>query len=137
MIQLRNTCLALCTACLLAACGGKDKKETKPEDAGKPEVKNEAPATNSKLNGAWEIKRAEGIMAETNVGTVYEFDGNKLSFGKDGYKNPGTTIVTDTTFTFQANGNELKFAYNYKMKGDTLVVEMQNSNGQIFYMVKQ
>ena len=93
------------------------------------------PAT--KLEGAWEIKRAEGAMDSLNIGTVYEFKGNKLSFGKGDYKNPGNTVVTDSTFSFQAEGNELKFMYSYKIEGDTLVVEMQNSGGQIFHMVKK
>ena len=61
-------------------------------------------------------------MSEMNVGTVYEFKGNKLSFGKGDFKNPGKTEVTDSTFSFQADGNEFKFMYNYKFNGDTLVV---------------
>ena len=76
-------------------------------------------------------------MDSTNIGTVYEFKGSKLSFGQDGYTNPGNTIVTDSTFSFQAESNELKFMYNYKFNGDTLIVEMQNSGEQIFHMVKK
>jgi hypothetical protein len=68
---------------------------------------------------------------------VYEFKGSKLAFGKGGYKNPGSTVITDSTFSFQAEGNDFKFMYNYKFNGDTLVVEMQKSGGQIFHMVKQ
>lgn len=122
---------------LLTSCGGKDKKEG---DAKDPEVltvttTDSGPAT--KLEGAWEIKRAEGAMDSLNLGTVYEFKGSKLAFGKGDYKNPGNTVVTDSTFSFQAEGNELKFMYNYKFNGDTLVVEMQNSGGQIFHMVKK
>jgi len=139
-MYLMNTTLAMVIAAtVLTACGGKDNKE---EDKKDPETKTETTATTesgsaSKLEGAWEIKRAEGAMSETNVGTEYEFKGSKLSFGKGGYKNPGNTIVTDSTFSFQAEGNELKFMYNYKFNGDTLVVEMQNSGGQIFHMVKK
>ncbi len=128
----------LLTASLLS-CGGDDKKETEKEGEKPAEEKtvtiDSGPAT--KLEGAWEIKRAEGSMGDLNVGTVYEFKGSKLSFGKDGYTNPGSTFVTDSTFSFQADGNELKFMYNYKFNGDTLVVEMQNSGGQIFHMVKK
>lgn len=125
-------------ALVLSSCGGGDKKtvdkSTADTVAGK---KPEAPGPATKLDGTWEIKRAEGAMAETNVGTQYIFEGNKLSFGKEGYTNPGKTEVTDSTFSFQADGNELKFMYNYKMNGDTLVVEMQKSGGQIFHMVKK
>lgn len=127
---------------LFTACGNNKKEKTDAEIKQEILTTDPAPETKdkgvpTKLNGAWEIKRAEGSMAETNVGTVYEFDGNELSFGKDGYKNPGSTVVTDSTFSFQAKGNELVFNYNYKFNGDTLVVEMQNSGGQIFHMVKK
>jgi hypothetical protein len=136
-MQLLKTSMAiLFAASFLTACGGKDKKEGETKE---PETKMETtdggPAT--KLEGAWEIKRAEGMMDSLNLGTVYEFKGSKLAFGKDGYTNPGKTEVTDSTFSFQAYGNELKFMYNYKFNGDTLVVEMQNSGGQIFHMVKK
>jgi major membrane immunogen (membrane-anchored lipoprotein) len=134
---LKTSMTILVAASLLTSCGGKDKKEG---DTKEPETKTEAttdsgPAT--KLEGAWEIKRAEGAMDSLNLGTVYEFKGSKLAFGKGDYKNPGKTEVTDSTFSFQAEGNELKFMYNYKFHGDTLVVEMQNSGGQIFHMVKK
>jgi hypothetical protein len=142
IFRLAFTGLALTGALCISSCGGgekkeADKKETATETAGEtpPKPADNGPA--SKLEGAWEIKRAEGMMSETNLGTVYEFEGSKLSFGKDGYKNPGKTEVTDSTFSFQADGNELKFMYNYKFNGDTLVVEMQKSGGQIFHMVKK
>ena len=76
-------------------------------------------------------------MSTMNVGTVYEFKGSKLSFGKDGYTNPGKTQVTDSTFSFQADGNELIFMYDYRFNCDTLVVEMQKGMGQVFHMVKK
>lgn len=122
---------------IFASCGGKDKKG---EESKTTETKTET-ATESgsptKLEGNWVIRRAQGAMDSLNLGTVYAFKGNKLSFGKEGYTNPGRTEVTDSTFSFQAEGNELKFMYNYKFNGDTLVVEMQNSGGQVFHMVKE
>ncbi len=128
---------------LITSCGGAKKEKTETEI--KQEIlSTEAAAdktakapSSSKLDGAWEIKRAEGSMGDVNVGTVYEFSGSKLAFGKDGYNNPGSTVITDSTFSFQADGNEYKFMYNYKFNGDTLVVEMQKSGGQIFHMVKK
>jgi major membrane immunogen (membrane-anchored lipoprotein) len=136
MKLLKTATTFLFAAYLLTACGGKDKKEgdTKETET-KTEITDSGQAT--KLEGAWEIKRAGGSMDSLNLGTVYEFKGSKLSFGKGDYKNPGKTEVTDSTFSFQAEGNELKFMYNYKFNGDTLVVEMQNSGGQIFHMVKK
>lgn len=129
---------AICAFLFFSACGSNEKKESPEKD--KPAVVKEEPAAIgpvSKLEGSWIIKRAEGEMADYNVGTVYEFQGSKLSFGKDGYKNPGKSDITDSTFSFQADGNELKFMYNYKFKGDTLIIEMQKGSGQVFYLVKQ
>lgn len=137
-MKLLKTSMAIfLSAALFTACGSNDKKEGDKTDEKVTIEKTPDNGPATKLDGAWEIKRAEGDMSETNVGTVYDFKGNKLSFGKDGYKNPGGTEVTDSTFSFQADGNELKFMYNYKFNGDTLVVEMQNSGGQIFHMIKQ
>ncbi len=138
MKSVKTIFAILLSGSLLTACGGSDKKEGDTEE-GKTTTEtttsDNGPA--SKLEGAWEIKRAEGSMESANLGTVYEFKGNKLSFGKGGFTNPGNTEVTDSTFSFQAEGNDYKFMYNYHFNGDTLVVEMQNSNGQIFHMVKQ
>ena len=125
---LKTSVIILITASLFMSCGNNERKE-KTEAEIKEEILRTDPAeenkesgTATKLDGAWEIKRAEGAMAETNMGTIYEFKGNKLSFGKEGYKNPGITEITDSTFSFQAEGNELKFMYNYKFDGDTLEV---------------
>ena len=129
-----KTCTGIIFAALfITACGGKDKKAgDKPR-----EQKNETHGSGTRLDGAWEIKRAEGGMADMNIGTIYEFKGNKLYFAKGSFTNPGTTDITDSTFSFQADGNEQKFMYNYRFNGDTLVVEMQNSGGQIFHMTRK
>jgi major membrane immunogen (membrane-anchored lipoprotein) len=138
-MKLLNTLTAiLFAASMLTACGGKDKKDGDKKD---PETKTETTTVDSgpagKLEGAWIIKRAEGNMRSMNEGTVYEFKGSKLTFSKDGFKNPGTTEVTDSTFSFQADGNKYKFMYDYRFNGDTLVVSMQNSDGQLLHMVKE
>jgi major membrane immunogen (membrane-anchored lipoprotein) len=138
MILLKHSIAVLLAVSLLTACGSKDKKEeTKKETETTTTSSNEDNTPASRLEGAWEIKRAEGTAAETNVGTVYTFKGNKLSFGKEGFNNPGNTQITDSTFSFQAEGNEYKFMYDYKFNGDTLVVAMQKSGGQVFHMTKQ
>lgn len=134
MNWLKQVPAIFCIAILISACGGKDKKS---ESGPKNESISATNPSAGKLDGSWEIMRAEGQMADLNVGTVYEFKGDKLSFGKGGFKNPGSTVITDSTFSFQADGNELKFMYNYHFNGDTLVVEVQGSNGQIFHMVKK
>ena len=130
------------TSILIAGCGGKNEKGNGKQNSNDSVAADKGSTDNSsgsgKLDGAWEIKRAEGDMASLNTGTVYTFKGNKLTFGKDGFDNPGTTEVTDSTFCFQADGTDIKFMYNYKMNGDTMVVTMQNgTGGQVFHMVKQ
>ena len=83
MKLLKTSMAILFAASLLTACEGKDKKVSENNEA---DIKTENTTTDkspaTKLDGAWEIKRAEGSMSEMNVGTVYEFKGNKLSFGK-------------------------------------------------------
>ncbi len=142
MNKLKATFISLGACFLLASCGSNDSKKTENNnDSIPPQKENTGPGNNSsaagRLDGAWEIKRAEGDMAELNVGTVYEFKGNRLSFGKEGFLNPGSTEITDNTFSFQADGNELKFMYDYHFNGDTLVVTMQNGVGQVFHLVKK
>lgn len=139
MHYLKQILALTCSVIILVSCGGDSKKEESKDkpDMSAGEVTTTGSGSAGKLEGAWEIKRAEGMMPEANVGTVYEFNGNKLSFGKGDYKNPGTTVVTDSTFSFQADGNELVFMYDYHFNGDTLVVEMQKSGGQIFHMIKK
>jgi hypothetical protein len=120
-----NTSIAiLFAASLLTACGGKEKKEdTKtPED---------------KLEGTWEIKRAEGILNVQHVGAIYEFKGNKVTCREQGFIIPGTTLINDSTFTFQIDGQEMKSLYKYHFNDDTLVVVPPNNVGQVFYMIKK
>jgi hypothetical protein len=137
-IKIASVCMLAAT--ILASCGGSDKKKTEATNSELEVVEKTDKGPATPLEGAWEIKRAispGGELDSMNLGTVYEFKGNKLSFGKGGFVNPGTTVVTDTTFSFQADGNELKFGYHYKLIGDTLVVEMDRSGGQTFFMVKK
>ncbi len=114
----------LFTGIILTTCGEKDKKEDHKTLRGK-------------LEGAWEIKRAEGIMGPQNVGAIYEFKGNKVTCRQQGFIIPGTTLINDSTFTFQQDGQEMKSMYNYHFNGDTLVVVPPNNVGQVFYMVKK
>jgi len=119
---------------LMIGCAGKDKKTDDKENS---ETAGNDIGPAGKLNGVWEIKRAEGDMASMNEGTTYEFNGEKLLLGKAGFVNPGKTEITDTTFSFQADDNNYKFMYEYHFNGDTLVVKMQGGGDQVFYMVKK
>ena len=114
----------LFAATLLTACGGKDKK-----------VEDKTPQ--GKLEGAWEIKRAEGIMGPQNVGAIYEFKGNKMTYRKVGFTITGTALITDSTFTLQSDGNERVELYTYRFNGDTLVVVTPKNVGPVLYMIKK
>lgn len=132
--------IMLAATALFVSCGGKkeeEKKEGEKSDNEKTEETTEDTETaGSVLEGDWEIKRATGELASMNVGVIYSFKGDKLTFGTESFKNPGTTQVTESTFTFQADGNDLKFNYTYKIEGDTMIVNMEGSD-QTFYMVKK
>ncbi len=128
-MRFLHTSLAiLFAASLLAACSGKDKKE----DAITPA---------DKLEGTWEIKRAEGIMGYWMVGVIYEFKGNKVTRREHGNIFSETTLINDSTFTFtstfQMDGPEMKSMYKYHFNGDTLVVVPPNNVGQVFHMLKK
>lgn len=123
-------------ASIITSCGNKEDKKEGASDEKSEATESTETSSTSKLEGTWEIKRATGSMADSNIGITYEFAGNKLTFGSGSFKNPGTTEVTDNTFSFQAEGNDLHFMYDYEMNGDTLIVKMQGSD-QTFYMVKQ
>lgn len=124
---------------ILTACGSNDKKEEDPGTGIKKESVTAANpvSTPQSLEGIWEIKRAEGVMHEMNVGTIYEFKGDKLTLTKDSFITPGKTEITDSTFSFQADISKKKtYMYRYHFKADTLVAAIDISGGQIFYLVK-
>lgn len=135
MNNLKRKWFFCCCITAFISCnnGGTSTEKEKTEQ---PSVTTAANGT-SRLEGSWVIRRAEGDMADMNLGTEYKFNGDRLSFGKDGFLNPGRTEVTDSTFSFQAEGNEYKFYYNYRFNGDTMVVTMKNGTGQVFHLVKQ
>ena len=137
MNLLRPTMKILVAASLLTACGGKDKKEG---DIKESETKTESttdsgPAT--KLEGAWEIKRAEGIMGTENIGSFYEFRDNKMTYRRGRFTVTGTALITDSTFSFQPDGLEKVELYTYHFNGDTLVVVTPKNVGPVLYMIKK
>ncbi len=141
----KGTVFILLATILFVACGDDNTtnaeatidNEKNSENENVTEEKTPKKENNHSLEGVWEIIRAEGIAARTNVGTVYTFNGNELIMGKGGLNNPGKTEITDSTFSFQSEGIDYKFLYNYYFKGDTLVTSMENSKGQMFYMIKK
>lgn len=91
-------------------------------------------STNLTLNGKWEVVKAEGFLAESNVGTQYVFEEGKLTLSKDGFDNKANSTKTDSTFTWD-NGN-MVMDYNYKFEGNQLIVNPAGSD-QKLYLTKK
>lgn len=92
-------------AAFLLACGSNNSSES-----------NE---TNT-LTGTWEIVKAEGMMAETNMGTKYIFTETELTLSKDDFDNKASTTITDSTFTWDNGNMVMEYAYRFE-KGKLLV----------------
>ncbi len=124
---------------VLISCGDKDAENDKKTD---DQTKEGGDSDDTKIQSGssseeiWEVKRATGDMADLSSGVCYTFDGDKLTIGTGNFKNPGKTEITDKTFSFTADGTDMKFMYDFIMNGDTMVVTLQGSN-QTFYMVKK
>lgn len=137
MSYIKSYLILFFLATIFMACNEDKEKSSEKLTSDEVEEASKTKSPTERLEGAWEIMRAEGIAVKSNLGTVYTFDGNNLTMGKNGFNNPGKTEITDSTFSFQANGNEYKFLFHYSFNGDTLVTSMENSNGQHFYMIKR
>ncbi len=137
MKVFKTTLAIFCATTLLISCGGGKKADDKTvtdETKKTTTVADNGAAT--KLEGSWEVKSEDGDPKSEQVGTVYEFKGNKLTTSKDGINIPGTTEVTDGTFSFLMDGGKDKVMYNYKFEGDGLVISMQDGP-QVFHLVKK
>ncbi|NOT50785.1 MAG: hypothetical protein HOP10_05870 [Chitinophagaceae bacterium] len=140
MIMSKILVAILFSISILTACGSNDKKDGAKEILNKKEsvVTTHPVSTPQSLEGVWEIKRAEGVMHAMNVGTVYEFKGDKLILTKDNFITPGKTEITDSTFSFVADVSKKKtYKYRYHFKGDTLVASIDISGGQVFYLARK
>ena len=85
--------------------------------------------------GKWEITKAEGTMAETNVGTVYEFtDEKNFAVTKDGFRNPGT--YTHEGDNFNLTIGSITITAIIKIDGDKMRFEIKGSD-QKFDMVRK
>lgn len=139
MKNIYSILLAFTFTFSIFSCSQQNEKDYNKENPEKNDTlvkeENEKEADESPLEGVWVIKRASGDLADMNVGVNYEFKGEHLTLGSGSFKNPGTTTITDSTFSFKADGNDLLFIYRYKLIQDTLIVTMGGSN-QTFYMVK-
>ncbi len=105
---------------LVSSCGG--SAETGKESSG--------------LDGTWKIVKAEGQMADLNVGTQYIFDGNKLSLSGGGITTPGSFETSKDTIIFNMKDYPDPMKYLQSMKGKQLVLKVVGSD-QVFYLDKQ
>jgi hypothetical protein len=103
---------------LSISCGGK-----KEENGGKKEVIAEK---KEGIAGKWEIKKAEGTMAEMNVGTIYEFDGTNLLISKNGLTNKATFTLTGEDLTYSIGS--IKMKAKVKIDGDNMIFKIDNSD---------
>lgn len=121
MKVLKNIALTV-PVFLLFACSGEKKND-------KTEVKNEALEV-------WVIKKAEGMMADANVGTEYIFDGNELTLKGSGMKNEGTFEMKSDTLVFHMKTFTGEMFYLKEMKGKQMILKPVGSD-QIFYLEKK
>lgn len=87
------------------------------------------------MDGTWEIVKAEGMMADMNVGTQYIFEGDNLTLKGSGISTPGTYTTNKDTIIFTMEGNS-EFRYQYEMKEKQLVIKPVGSN-QTLYLDKK
>lgn len=87
------------------------------------------------MDGTWKIVKAEGSMADLNVGTLYIFEGDNMTLKGGGISTPGTYSTSGDTLIFTMEGNA-EFTYLHEMKGKQLVIKPIGSD-QVLYLDKQ
>jgi hypothetical protein len=121
MKNLKLSIIAM--ALLLMSCGNKNEANGAQTNSG-----------DNTLSGSWEVTKAEGMMAESNIGTKYIFDTASLTFSKDGFDNKANSAQTDSTFTWD-NGN-MTMEYSYTFEGNNLVVKPKGGD-QVLYLERK
>lgn len=77
--------------------------------------------SDNSIMGTWEVIGAEGMLAESNLGTNYIFEDGSLTFSKDGFDNKAKCALTDSTFTWD-NGSMVT-EYSYSFEKNYLIVK--------------
>lgn len=85
--------------------------------------------------GKWEITKAEGTLADMNVGAVYEFlDETNMTIDLSGFKNKATYKLEENTLT--AAFGPVTVKAEIKLDGDTLTYSIIGSD-QVFHLVRK
>ncbi len=95
-----------------------------------------ASSTGKGIVGTWKIAKAEGSMASTNEGTVYEFgDDGKFVLGgmtKGDYTTEGGKV------TLKYAGMDMEQTATYELsEGDSKMVYKLEGSDQVFHMERQ
>lgn len=86
------------------------------------------------IEGKWEITEAQGMLADMNKGTVYNFDGKNVSISKGGIETKGTYQLAGDTLKYDFGTMQMKALV--KINGDKLNFEIIGSD-QKFVMSKK
>ena len=129
---------ALAAIVLLSACNGTNKKTDKKTNE-KKVVDTKVYTVSgipTRLEGTWECVRDETNMASalSRVGVIYIFKDSTLKL----MEVFGTTKVTDTSFIFKWDGDDVIESYHYSFKGDSLLIsDLASYTTGIRYFVKK
>ncbi len=97
---------------------------------------NQAVKTDKNLQGNWKVIKATGSFDETNIGTVYSFNGARMSTTKDDYSTNGTFSSVDGRIVWKLSGMDMEMTYRYRFDGKNLLIEPEGG-GQTLILKKQ
>jgi hypothetical protein len=112
------------------ACSSEEGKED-----GEKGEKGEKAESGGPLMGTWTIVEAEGTAAETNKGTPYQFEKDKLTIGEGIMSNKADYSLSGDTIIVLFEGLSNPFKYLYSLDGKRLRMELLTSD-QVFYLEK-
>jgi hypothetical protein len=100
---------------------------------------NNQGAGNHKLDGKWRVVQATGEIIGPNEGTEYIFeDGKKLTTRMGTSERKGDIVkMTSSAVHVKFEGVHSEFIFDYKLNGKKLVLELRNSDGQVFNLERQ
>lgn len=117
MKKIKLALAAFALAATIVSCGGK---------------KEGASASGGGLDGTWEVVKAEGDYADMNMGTKYEFEGDKIVLSGAGIKTPGKFRTSNDTIIARFDGGGIDMTYTFKMQGEQLVIKPMGSNQTLY-----